>query len=153
SLLDTSLYPQLRKITYTAEDKEKRRHWGAAVLVRSQVVFGNSSTSSPVTGAGSNPRVYYTHPANIAFLYRQYTGNNLYVYPEHRDHDPGHNGPDRGFGDLYATNTPYLLISQGSSVSDQPFLRALASTLAAFRPDVKKKLIETRLLMPTIQML
>jgi hypothetical protein len=116
-------------------------------------VFGNSSTSSPVTGAGSNPRVYYTHPGNIGFLYRQYTGNNLYVYPEHRDHDPGHNGPGEGFGDLYPTNTPYLLISQGSSGSDQPFLRALPSTLAAFRPEVKKKLIETGLLMPTVQML
>jgi hypothetical protein len=69
------------------------------------------------------------------------------------DHDPGHNGVGDGYGDLYPTNTPYLLTSQGSSGSDQPFMRALPFTLAAFRPEVKKNLIDTGLLMPTVQMI
>ena len=151
--LDMSVYPQLQKFVYSAEDIEKRRHWAAPFMVRPGVVFGNSSTSAPPAEGGSNPRIYYTQPAGIAFLYRQYIANNLYIFPEHRDHDPGHNGPDEGFGDLYPTNTPYLIISQGSSGSDQPFMRALPLTLAAFRPEVKKKLAATGLLMPTVQML
>src|SRR5262249_38220536 len=102
---------------------------------------------------GSNPRSYYVRPSGIAFLYQQYRANNIYIYPEHRDHDPGHNGPDEGFGDLYPTNTPYLIISQGSSGSDQPFMHSLPLALAAFRPEVKKKLAAAGLLMPTLQML
>src|SRR5438270_9236108 len=39
-----------------------------------------------------NPRSYYTTQTGLLFLYNQYTRNNLYIYPEHRDHDPGHNG-------------------------------------------------------------
>jgi hypothetical protein len=54
---------------------------------------------------------------------------------------------------MYPTNTPYLIISQGSSGSDQPFMRMMPSVLAAFRPEVKQQLTETGLLMPTIQML
>ena len=50
-------------------------------------------------------------------------------------------------------NTPYLIASQGSSGSDQPFMRAIPYTLAAFRPEVKRKLIDNGLLMPTLQMI
>jgi hypothetical protein len=151
--LDVSPYPQLQRIVYSPEDIQKRRHWGAQFWLRPGAVFGNSSTSAAAMDGGSNPRLYYVQAAGLAFLYKQYRANNLYIYPEHRDHDPGHNGPDEGFGDLYPTNTPYLLISQGSSGSDQPFLRAVPFTLAAIRPEVKKKLIEAGLLMPTVQML
>jgi hypothetical protein len=151
--LDVSPYPQLQRIVYSPEDIQKRRNWGAQFFLRPGVVFGNSSTSAAAMAGGSNARGYYVQPAGLAFLYKQYRGNNLYIYPEHRDHDAGHNGPDEGFGDLYPTNTPYLLISQGSSYTDQPFMRAVPFALAAFRPEVKKKLTETGLLMPTLQML
>ncbi|MFH1516213.1 MAG: hypothetical protein ABIG42_12230, partial [bacterium] len=49
--------------------------------------------------------------------------------------------------------TPYLTISQGSSGSDQVFVRSFVKTLAAFRPDTKEMLIKTGLLMPTLQMI
>ena len=91
-------------------------------------------------------------PRGLAFLFTQYARNNLYIYPEHQDHDPGRNG-DGGYGDLFPTNTPYLIASQGSSGSDQPFMRAMPYVLAAFRPEVKKKLIQSGMLMPTIQMI
>ena len=101
---------------------------------------------------GSNARNYYASSEGLAFLFKQYVSNNLYIYPEHLDHDPGHNGVG-GYGDLFPTNTPYLITSQGSSGSDQPFMRALPYVLAAFRPEVKKRLIQTGMLMPTIQMI
>ena len=91
----------------------------------------------------------YAHPFGLRFLYAQYTHNNLYIYPTHLDHKPGHNGTPN-HGDLYPTNTPFVLISQGSSGSDQPFMKAVPMAMAAFRPEVKKKLVQCGLLMPAI---
>ncbi len=153
SPLNRGLFPQLLVVKYSPQDIKLRKHWAAQHIIHPAVVFGNSSTSAPPTHGGSNPRIYYTNPRGLLFLAAQYAKNNLYIYPEHRDHDPGHNGKGDGFGDLYPTNTPYLLISQGSSGSDQPFMRAVPLTLAAFRPEVKKKLTETGTLMPTLQMI
>jgi hypothetical protein len=153
SPLDRALFPQLLAVKYSPEDLKLKKNWAAARVLLPAVVFGNSSTSAPPTQGGSNPRAYYTNSRGLPFLADQYAHNNLYIYPEHRDHDPGHNGPDEGFGDLYPTNTPYLLISQGSSGSDQPFMRAVPLTLAAFRPEVKKKLTEAGALMPAVQMI
>jgi hypothetical protein len=81
----------------------------------------------------------------MAFLYRQYTHNNLYIYPAHRD--------NRGGDDVFPTNSPYLIASKGSSGSDRKYMNAVAQTLAAFHPEVKKKLVDTGFLMPTIQMI
>jgi hypothetical protein len=133
-------------------EAERQQGLGLQGRILPHVVFGNSSTASGATAGGSNPRVVYGHPRGLAFLYAAYRTNNIYIYPEHRDHDPGHNGAG-GYGDLFPTNTPYLIISQGSSGSDQPFLRALPPVLAAFRPEVKRRLVASGLLMPTIQAL
>ncbi|MEQ8786409.1 MAG: hypothetical protein RIC55_08920 [Pirellulaceae bacterium] len=146
-------YPQLSRIEYSKAELDRRADWAAARVVRPHVTFGNSSTSAPVTGGGSNPRHYYVAPRGLELLAAQYRGANVYIYPEHRDHDPGHNGLGDGYGDLYPINTPYLIISQGSSGSDQPFMRALPTTLAALRPEVKRQLVEKGLLAPTLQLL
>ena len=152
SELNLQPYPQLQKVRYAEEALKARADWAAQRQVLPVVVFGNSSTSATVTSGGSNIRAYYANPRGLVLLYQQYTHNNLYIYPEHLDHDPGHNGRG-GYGDLYPANTPYLIASQGSSGSDQPFMRAIPFTLAAFRPEVKKRLIESGLLMPTVQMI
>lgn len=127
------------------------------------VTIGNSSTAM-TSGAywRSQPRLAYTDPRSITILYSQYVSNHMYFYPEHRDHDPGHNGKavagardagNGGYGDVYPANTPYVLISQGSSGSDRSFLDQITCILAAFRPETKKRLIENGLLMPTVQMI
>lgn len=153
SELNRTAYPQLRKVAYSEADRAARRDWGLQPRVLPHIVFGNSSTSAPPQLTGSNPRTMYCARDGLRLLDRQYRGNNLYIYPEHRDHDPGHNGIGDGYGDLFPTNTPYLIISQGSSGTDQPFMRAVPFTLAAFRPEVKQKLAEAGLLMPTVQMI
>lgn len=118
------------------------------------VVLGNSSTAhvgSPFWR--SNARTAYVNPRAVALLYAQYRSNQIYVYPEHRDHDPGRDGVGDGFGDVFPANTPYLITSQGSSGSDQVFLDAVACTLAAFTPATKAKLVETGMLAPALQMI
>lgn len=145
-------WPQLDQVVYTAEELATRRDWAAQHKILPHVTFGNSSTSAPVTMGGSNVRMYMLHPRGVPFLYEEYRGNNLYMYPGHHDHHPGHNGRPQFYGDVFPGNTPYLIGSQGSSGTDQPFMRAVPFTLAAFRPEVKKKLAEAGLLMPTVQM-
>jgi hypothetical protein len=152
SMLKLALYPQLQRIEYTDEQKRTKQHWGMQSRILPNVVFGNSSTSGAPERGGSNIRGYYVNPQGLSFLFTQYTHNNLYIYPEHRDYDPGRNGVG-GYGDLYPTNTPYLIASHGSSGSDQVFLHAVSQVLAAFRPEVKKRLIQSGLLMPSIQMI
>lgn len=153
SELDIRCWPQLKKLVYTPEQLASRSDWAGQHTLLPFVTFGNSSTSAGVANGGSNVRMYYDNPRGLTFLYLQYISNNLYMYPEHVDYNPGHNGVGGGFGDLYPTNTPYLITSQGSSGTDQPFMKAVCATLAALRPEVKKTLVQRGMLMPTIQMI
>jgi len=151
SALKLQRHPQLDRIEYSDEMKQRRLDFGLQFrFIHPHVTFGNSSTASGDMTWGSNARRMMLSGRAMMALWRQYTGNHLYIYPEHRDHDPGRNGRG-GHGDLFPANTPYVIISQGSSGSDQAFVQAVAFTLAAFRPEVKKTLVETNLLMPTIQ--
>jgi hypothetical protein len=144
SPLNTGQYPLLQVFKSTETDK------GAATQLRATPVLGNCSMASAATQLGCLPRIYMMDPGGNRFLAQQYLSNNLFIYPEHQDHDIGANGIG-GYGDLLPLNTPCLLISQGSSFTDQPFLQALLSTTAAFRPETQKALIEKRLLCPTLQ--
>lgn len=152
--LDVKQYPQLSVVTYSEQEKNRRLDYAGARTVRTNVVmFGNSSTASNVEeGGGSNTRTILNAPGGAAMLHAQYRGNNLFAYPEHHDHDPGGNGGE-GYGDLFPINTPYVYTSQGSSRSEMAFVRALPLTLAAFRPEVKKRLVENGMLMPAVQMI
>jgi hypothetical protein len=145
SPLNTGQYPLLQVFKSTETDK------GAATQIRATPTLGNCSMASAATQLGCLPRMYMMDPGGNRFLAQQYLSNNLFIYPEHQDHDIGANGISGGYGDLLPLNTPCLLISQGSSYTDQPFLQALLSTTAAFRPETQKALIEKRLLCPTLQ--
>ena len=154
SPLDLRKFPQLTAIKYDDEMKRRNLHNGLqSQLIYNAIVLGNSSTAltqGPLWR--SQPRHALTLPGGAARLAVQYRSNHIYFYPEHRDHDPGHNGKD-GFGDVFPANTPYFVISQGSSGSDRPFMEAFAATLAAFRPDTKTRLRKNGLITPTLQML
>lgn len=147
SPLDPALLPQITRIAYGAAARRRGLDQGIAGQLRfSGPVIGNSSTA--VTGGPlwrSLPRQAMTAPPLLARAAALAAANHLYVYPEHRDHDPG-------TGDLFPANVPYFLVSQGSSYSDKPFVAAAALAMAAFRPETKARLLETGLLVPTLQM-
>lgn len=148
SRLALAEFPQLDAVEYAPEAQAIGLDYGLNDRIAFNApTFGNSSTaiSDPAIGR-SLPRFAMTSPGSMARIYRLYASNHLYVYPEHRDHDAGP-------GDLFPANTPYMLISQGSSGSDRPFLRAIALMLAALRPDVKTFLRAQGLIAPTLQML
>jgi hypothetical protein len=140
-------FPQLARIEYdpAAKDNLVQRGIDCNILFNAPT-FGNAS----LAGHRSLPRVQQIFPPKAIFSFLQYVNNHLYVYPEHRDHDTEADG---GKGDTFPANTPYVIVSQGSSGSDQPFLNAIACTLAAFQPEVKRSLVQSKLLMPTVQMI
>lgn len=147
SRLSRDVLKQISHIDYGADAVEAGLDYGVnSGLLFNAITFGNSSTALTHSMAWrSQARLVQTTPDLIKRTYLQYLNNHLYVYPEHQDHDSGR-------GDLLPANTPYMLISQGSSGSDQPFLYAIGATLAAFRPDVKRLLRRKRLVVPTIQL-
>ena len=139
-------FPQLTPLRYGALMQERGLDYGLAgpVLLQGPVI-GNSSTA--VTSgalARSLPRMAMTTREGPALAWEGYAANRIYVYPEHRDHDDV---------DRFPANWPYMVISQGSSHSDRPFLRALAMTLAAFRPETRARLEAEGLVAPTLQMI
>ncbi len=144
SSLPGNLFPQLARTHYDESAGGFDRGLNANLLFSTPTI-GNASLA--VTGGPfwrSLPRAALVEPRQVAALFQEYVSNQIYVYPTHHDHDPGN-------GDVYPANTPYYLVSQGSSGSDQPILQAVAAILAAFRPDVKAFLISHGLLAPTVQ--
>lgn len=106
-------------------------------------LIGNSSTA--VAGGPfwrSLARLAMTNSDQPGILAHQYMSNSLYLHPEHRDHDAR---------DHYPANWPYTVTSQGSSGSDQPFMKALLMTLAAFSPETRAMLEQNGLIAPTLQ--
>ena len=155
SQLPLDLFPQLARVEYCSEAAREGLDYGLATRHRFNLpTIGNSSTALT---AGpfwrSQTRIGQVNAQSMQRLYQQYTHNHLYFYPEHRDFDPGHNGQDGGFGDVFPANTPFVITSQGSSGSDQAFMHAICCTLAAFQPATRDKLVAAGLLMPTVQMI
>lgn len=146
STLPQELFPGLVHLQYDAELVRQKLDYGlAARTVIAAPLIGNSSTAlTRGIGARSLMRLAMTMPLGPEAAYAQYVSDSLYLYPEHRDHDGR---------DLYPANWPYMVTSQGSSGSDQPFLRALLMTLAAFSKDTRAKLVETHQIAPTLQMI
>ncbi|MEO2018366.1 MAG: hypothetical protein ABGZ53_28785, partial [Fuerstiella sp.] len=154
SLLDRKRYPQLAGTRYAAAARQHNVHNGLQCLFQfNGIVLGNSSTAM-VSGPfwRSQPRLAYCDRQATTILAGQYFSNHVYFYPEHRDYDPGKNGVG-GYGDVYAANTPYVVISQGSSGTDRVFMDAFAATLAAFGTEVRQTLERRSALMPCLQMI
>ncbi|WP_424934667.1 hypothetical protein [Amaricoccus macauensis] len=149
SALERAAHPQLAHVVYDDAAKRAGVDYGlAGPFLFDRPVLGNSSTAITSGPAWrSLPRHAYTYPdgAGPLRLWQEARANHLYVYPAHEDFT------DEG-GDLFPANTPYILISRGSSGSDKPLLEAVAMILAAFRPDTKERLIAEGLVTPTVQM-
>jgi hypothetical protein len=140
-------FPGLTSVVYCEEARQKRLHLSLPNTLFDQPVIGNSSMSM-VNGPlwRSLPRAIVTDPYQAVFAFRFYLSNQSWFYPEHKDYDPEK-------GDLFPVNSPYYVISQGSSFSDQPFIRAFAATLAAFQPLTKRMLVTRKEVAPTLQMI
>ncbi|MBP7002998.1 hypothetical protein [Amaricoccus sp.] len=142
-------FPQLARIVYSDAARAADLDYGLNDrLLFGAPTVGNSSTA--ITAGPlwrSLPRHAMTRAdgAGPMRLWQTASANAAYVHPAHKDY-----GTDRG--DLFPANTPYLLVSEGSSGSDRPFLEAVAMILAALRPDTKARATEAGMINSTVQM-
>jgi hypothetical protein len=164
SNLDTAKYPQLTRLAYGEQARHMKLDNGLQAYFlhtaeptngwkRGCIVLGN--TSEAVTGGPfwrSLPRLALNDPQGLQAVSAHYLANHISFYPEHADHDPGLNGQG-GYGDTFPANTPYFIISQGSSGSDQAFLNAAVCTIAAFRPETRLALEQKGLIAGAVQMI
>ena len=152
--------PGMTQFPYSKADA-RTVGWGLQLATRDSTTVGNSSTAHKQIDKGSQPRCAYSAANGLKSLRSQYKHNNVYIYPSHMDHIGGNTREGKsqtkkwgqGRGDMYPTNTPYVIITQGSSGTDQPFIRAVSWAIGSFSPEVRKKLENENLLMPTVQSL
>lgn len=147
SSLSQKQYPQLAFTQYSKIAVENDIDYGLNTkILYNAPTFGNTSTAvSSGPFWRSQARLAYTLPNGPRQLALQYLNNHLYIFPAVGDYTKEK--------DLLPANTPYLLISEGKSGSDQPFMRAVSSILAAFKPAEKDELIKSAKLIPAIQMI
>jgi hypothetical protein len=141
-------FKQLTRIEYGKESRGAHDRYTTGLaewFVFNVPTIGNSSTAHTKGPFWrSQPRFAMTDRRRIMLQATHYLSNQLYFYPEHKDYDD-----DKG--DVYPANTPYVVISQGSSGSDKAFMNAFMLSMAALRPTTKKRLVEKGALMPTLQ--
>jgi hypothetical protein len=146
--LDPSQFHDVAFVDYAEAARQRGLHDGPNVWMRFNAPSVGNCSKALVSGPAwrSMARLMLTQPGGPAALFDQYVNAMLYVYPAHRDHDPDP-------GDVFPANTPYMIASQGSSGSDLPFVSAVLKILAALKPEVKRTLAASGLLMPTVQMI
>jgi hypothetical protein len=99
SPLPLAMWPGLKTRTFTEDDRKAGRHKGPSNLIHPNPTFGNCSMAAPADRGGSLARFYFMDPSGATFLAKQYLSNQLYIYPEHQDYDPGGNGTG-GWGEF-----------------------------------------------------
>ncbi len=145
----TLLVAEYRGLTFVEYAPEARAANADYGLRPSQMfnlpTIGNASTAyvDPILWR-SNPRMLLSSRLHTMLTLQSWQRNQMYCYPEHRDYDPE-------TGDMFPVNAPWWIISQGSSGSDQPFIKAALLTLAALRPEVRTHLEQTGRLMEIVQ--
>ena len=89
-----------------------------------------------------------TSARNLRTMATLYMDNQVWVFPANADFPPvGTNG------DVFASVTPYWLVTQGRSWSDQYYLRASLDASRSFNQAVKREIVARKLLAPTIMTL
>jgi hypothetical protein len=140
-------FPLLTPVVYGKEGKDAGADRNLPNTIFEYPVVGNCSmamTQGPYWR--SLPRASMSDQFSSILQCQLYISNQLWVYPEHKDHDPA-------TGDLFPVNAPFFTIVQGSSFKDKPFVRAYAAAMAALQPDTKRFLVSNKILAPVIQSL
>ncbi len=147
STLDLSRFPGMVPTTYSAEARAEGVDTGFSLFAFPGLcTIGNSSTAN-VSGPFWSSCARMLQTEYIQPLLLQYLNNALYVYPQHNDYLASK------YGDVFPSRTPYLVISPGSSWTDRPILEAMATALAALRPETKRTLAARAQLAMTLQYL
>jgi len=108
-------------------------------------VVGNASVYYQGPNAANMERFFSFNNAEFDTKVRIYEANHIFWYPAHTD--------IFGSGDLFHFNAAYSNTTVGSSGSEMDEVARTFVAWAAFKPDVKMRLVERGLLAPVTQML
>ncbi len=147
SPLAVTNFPGLTPVVYGTEAVAHNAHRGLPNMFFDYPVLGNASLSM-VSGPmwRSMPRMVVTDPYQPLTMFRFYVSNQSWFFPAHMDYESGK-------VDHFPANTPYYVVSKGSSFSDLAFMEAFAATMAAFRPETKRALVAHKTMAPILQMI
>lgn len=143
SKLAVTNFPGLTPFFYEADAKKENLDIQFPNILFPNPVLGNCSmamTEGPFWR--SLPRAMSCEPFLARLSSQLFLNNQMWFYPSHKDYTAT-------TGDVFPANLTFILISHGSSFTDQPFLRAFAAALAAYQPKTKRILSARKFLFPT----
>ena len=143
SKLEVTNYPGLTPFFYEEAAKKEHIDTQQPRILFPNPVLGNCSmamTEGPYWR--SLPRAISVNPFFSQLSAQLFLNNQMWFYPAHKDYTPA-------TGDIFLANLTFIMVSQGSSFTDKPFLRAFAAALAAYQPKTKRLLKDHKLLVPT----
>lgn len=149
SMLVVTNYPGLTQVKLDQEGRSKGMDLDFPNMLFPCPVYGNASrawTQGPYWR--SIPRALMTTESRrMKTMQKFYLSNQIWAFPAVNDF----NFADTNcFGDVFASQTPYWIATQGASWSDQYYLKAALAASAAMRSDVKAEVVRRGLLAPTI---
>lgn len=147
SKIPVDVFTGMVPTSYSREARDAGADTGVSLFsFPGRIAIGNSSTAFTAPGQWmSCARLAQIESPGI--LMGQYLSNCAYVYPQHRDYLADN------LGDTFPNRTPYVFISHGASWTDRPILAAMATALAALRPEVKDELASAGRIAPALQYL
>ena len=150
STLAMTNWPGLTPISFDAEGRARGQDIGFPNTTFPFPVIGNVSraiTMGPYWR--SLPRALMTSDAfRLKLMSKFYLSNQFWVYPAAFDCPPiGTNG------NVFASMTPYWLVSQGRSWSDLYYLKAALTVWKSLKHSVREKIVRRGMWAPVVQML
>ena len=143
-------YPGLTNVTLDREGRERGADLDFPNIIFPYPVFGNCSRARVGDAFWrSLPRSMVTSDAfRLKTMARLWLSNQTWVFPANADTAPvGTNG------DVFASVTPYWLVTAGRSWSDLYYLRAALEASRSLKVETKQEAVKKGLLAPTIQTL
>lgn len=143
-------FPGLTVIKYDEEGRKRKQDICSPNLSVPYPLFGNCSMA--LVGSDSwrsIPRAIMTSESwQIGKMAKFYVSNQVWVFPSNADTAPvGTNG------DVFASITPYWIVTAGRSFSDLPYLRAALEASRSLDPVVKAEIVKRGMLAPMMQVL
>ena len=148
SSLSTKEFPGLTSVRMSAEARAKNLDLDFPNTAFPYPVFGNCSralVSGPLWR--SLPRALVTSQAfRLKAISHFYLSNQIWVFPVVNDCPPLGR-----YGDVFASQTPYWIATEGRSWSDQYYLKAALEVSRSLKTEVKREIVARGHLAPVVQ--
>ena len=143
-------FPGITVVKLDKEGRDRKLDTSFPNMLFPYPVFGNCSMGFFGNAFWrSIPRALVTtEMRRLRAMEKFYLSNQTWVFPSNTDTAPvGTNG------DVFASITPYWIVTAGRSFSDRPYLKGALEASRSLRPEVKKEIVRRGMLAPVVQTL